>query len=660
MIRGSRIGYISTVLPFGDKGIERFALYLLLLKLVGPKSFEEVRTVEGIIYETFKEAAIAWALIDHDNEIEYILNEAFIRLLGKPLRRFFAILLYYWKPKNTKELWEKFKDKFCEDFVRYEKKKLNPKINMQEMYDKALYSISFYLSEINSNLQSVGLPLPVGPDTEFETTDIFYEVGDLTEEQINENYTSLNDCQKKTADEIIDSVTNKKNGFYFIDAPGGTGKTYMLNRIIEKLSFHGKKVCATASSGITAILLKGGGTLHSKLKVPFDLDKKKEPLDITRQSKRGQEILNMDLLIWDEAPMFSKDVLECIDKSFRDLRKDDRIFGGVTVVLSGDWRQILPVVHSGGNLRAATVQACHKKSELWHQVEILRLTENMRVKSGNPDSEWFKNWLLKVGEGKENFIDNNSISPELLIPERFILPSNQINDLINVIFPDISENIGERNYLDWISERGIIAGQNKVVSQINEICLGKLPGQEVTFASMDINELSPQEKDNALPIPTLNKYEEGGLPPHILKLKIGAPVILLRNMNPSEGHCNGTRYVVSDIHPRIIDLKIANGPRKGEIFPLMRVKLFNSNNKKYMKFSRKQFPIKLSFAFTANKAQGQSFNYVGVCLAMSDFFAHGQFYVSVSRATRPENLHILLRPDSRNIAQNVVYDEILD
>ena len=305
---------------------------------------------------------------------------------------------------------------------------------------------------------------------------------------------------------------------YFIDAPGGTGKTYLLNNIIEKLSHCGKNVCSAASSGVAAILLKGGGTLHGKLKIPIPIEEGSS-CRIKRQSKLAREIQKMDLLIWDEAPMFNKYHLECINRSLKDIRRNEDLFGGITLVLSGDWRQILPVVTSSKSLRPATVEETHKHSELWHNFEILHLTENMRVSSNDPDSLKFKKFLLDVGEGKLNKKDKYGITYQFDVPKKFLLQSNRIIDLIDTIFPDMGINMGNEEYLDWISERGIIAPTNKTVDYLNQICLKKLPGQEFIAISYDQNELYPYHKCTSVPIDNLQVCDVIGLPPHKLQLK---------------------------------------------------------------------------------------------------------------------------------------------
>lgn len=283
----------------------------------------------------------------------------------------------------------------------------------------------------------------------------------------------------------------------------------------------------------------------------------------------------------------------------------------------------------------------------------------MRVSANDAEGNRFKDFLLNVGDGKLNTRDQYELTSHLSIPEKYIVRSNKVASLVDIIFPDMDTNVGSQNYTEWITERAIIAPTNFEVNLINQICLDRLPGKEITLLSMDQNENASEFTSEPIPIDLLYSLNEGGMPPHELKLKIGAPVTLLRNMTPSEGHCNGTRYIVTRINRTNLQLKVASGKRKGELYTVPRIKFLSDDEDNNISFSRKQFPVKLSFAFTAHKAQGQSLEKVGVC-AKKDFFTHGQFYVAISRATDPNNLHILLKDANANSTSNVVYEEILD
>jgi hypothetical protein len=112
-------------------------------------------------------------------------------------------------------------------------------------------------------------------------------------------------------------------------------------------------VFVVASSGITSLLLLGGRTVHSRFKILINLHDE-STCNITQHMEVVELVRKADLIIWDEAPMMHRRALEAVDRTLRGLMQLDdaqvteKIFGGKTVVLGGDFRQILPVVPKGG------------------------------------------------------------------------------------------------------------------------------------------------------------------------------------------------------------------------------------------------------------------------------------------------------------------------
>ena len=154
----------------------------------------------------------------------------------------------------------------------------------------------------------------------------------------------LNDEQKP----LFDEFTASKDGLFFLDAPGGTGKTYLLSCVVAQMRSKGEIVLCTASSGLAAILLEDGRTVHGRFKCSPKSMSEDAYCGIGAETGLAQLMRQADCIIIDEGPALDVWVFDCVDRSLRDLRKCDKPFGGVKVIVSGDWRQCLPVVPRAG------------------------------------------------------------------------------------------------------------------------------------------------------------------------------------------------------------------------------------------------------------------------------------------------------------------------
>ena len=167
------------------------------------------------------------------------------------------------------------------------------------------------------------------------------------------------------------------------------------------------------------------------------------------------------------------------------------------------------------------------------------------------------------------------------------------------------------------------------------------------------------DNNNIYPIEFLNSLNPSGIPLAELKLKVGIPIMLLRNLAPNQGLCNGTRLVITQMTNRVIEARILCGNHAGELAFIPRITLIPSNSELPFIFKRRQFPIRVAFAMTINKAQGQSVKYVGLDL-QTPVFSHGQLYVALSRSISLYNIKVLLPYNNVDTATtNVVYPEVL-
>ncbi|CAN1224444.1 ATP-dependent DNA helicase PIF1, partial [Linum perenne] len=187
------------------------------------------------------------------------------------------------------------------------------------------------------------------------------------------------------------------------------------------------------------------------------------------------------------------------------------------------------------------------------------------------------------------------------IPPCFLLPTsnNPIAAIINYVYIDLSANYQSVAYN---RTRAIITPTNQTVSSISDYVLSQIHGVEIVYLSSD----------------TLKPY---------------SIVMLLRNFNPSAGLCNGTRILLTHLGEHTLRGLIIGGS-----------------------YERRQYPMRLCYAMTINKSQGQTIGHIGIYLP-SLVFSNGQLYVALSCARSVDGIHILLQNDStinEAITKNIV------
>lgn len=342
--------------------------------------------------------------------------------------------------------------------------------------------------------------------------------------------------------------------------------------------------------------------------------------------------------------MAHKKSLEALDRTLRDLRSKNEMFGRALVLLAGDFRQTLPVIPRA--TVADELAACLKSSYLWRHVQTLKLTTNVRVLMQNdPSAAEFSQQLLDIGNGK---VPVDNLTGLITLQPNFCQISQTKEQLIQSIFPNLPQNY--KNH-DWLSERAIMAGKNKDVNEMNAAILANIPSPEQTYRSVD----TVTNQDDIVNYPTefWNSFDLPGLPPHMLNLKIGAPIIMLRNINQPR-LCNGTRLTVKRLMNNVIEATILNGKYSGEDVLIPRIPMIPSDMP--FEFKRLQFPVRLAFAITINKSQGQTLSICGIDLEYP-CFSHGQLYVSCSRVGKPSVLFIYSTTHGKT--KNIVYQRAL-
>ncbi|MFA6143156.1 MAG: DEAD/DEAH box helicase [Candidatus Omnitrophota bacterium] len=392
------------------------------------------------------------------------------------------------------------------------------------------------------------------------------------------------------------------NECLFITGKAGTGKSTLLKYFKANT---GKKIVVLAPTGVAAVNI-GGQTIHSFLRLPPKIIQK----DTIKRLKDRSLFENLDMVIIDEVSMVRADLMDGIDYALRLNRGRMKApFGGVQMVFFGDLFQLSPVVENEAREllqeRYSTPYFFSAKVFNDRSIRSIELSTIYRQK----DSSFME--LL-------NRIRNKEYTKEDL-------------DTLNA-------RVQKDTAIPKKDETVILTTTNSLANAINQDRLSKLPGKEITYEAT-----------------ASGKFEESAYPTNTsLKLKKGAQVILIRN-DPAKQWVNGTLAkvialssdsIVVDIDGRVCDVPIVKWQ-----------KIEYSYNEDEDKIEDEvvgdfaQYPIKLAWAITIHKSQGQTFDKVVIDLGYGAF-THGQLYVALSRCTCLDGIR-LKRPVTPN---DIIFD----
>ena len=628
---------------------EKFYARLLLSVVTDVRNFQQLKTVDGVPHPTYREACLARGLLADDNEWKRTLEDGYHMQTGPRLRQLFVAVVANNQPSRPAHLWDLFKTKLCDDLQCFLSHHNAGTLSDVFIFDYGLYLIQMRLQREDKTMQTVGLPTPTHNwnallstnSSSLRTTFDPSEQGRLLETTLP----LLNREQRFAFSSILEAAIAHAPLTFFLQGAAGAGKTFVYNTLCYAACARNLNVLCVASSGIAALLLPGGRTAHSTLKIPIEIDKS-STCSISKRSAKASLLRETHLLIWDKCSMQNRLAFEAVDRTLQDVRGNNALFGGVTTVLRGDFLQKLPVFPFSSP--SDTLNAALISSPLWPSIEphFLKLEKNMRV-GDNPDEQHFALWQRQLARGELNDSDDT-----VAIPDFLHCADNSLHSLIECTYPNLSLPHGT----DYYRDHCILTPCNREAHEINDMMLARFPGQVYDLWSIDeaVDPDNPGNTETSYSPEVLHSACPSGFPQAHLRLKIGCPVIVLRNLHSDEGICNGTRGIVSRVSTRVVEVVLLDG----NTCLIPRIKLISADQQLPFHLHRHQFPLALSFAITINKSQGQSFSTVGIDLRIPAF-AHGQVYVAFSRGRSCKNTKCILSDKTTPHTKNIVLQQAI-
>ncbi|GAB9463668.1 hypothetical protein Gpo141_00001118 [Globisporangium polare] len=389
--------------------------------------------------------------------------------------------------------------------------------------------------------------------------------------------------------QIISLLAAKKSVFF--TGCAGTGKSFLLQHILKIGRQDKRRVYATATTGIAAYNI-GGMTLHHF--AGLDARPNLGRGDLLRQIQQKKDALmrwrDVEVLVIDEISMLDGRLFDDLEALARQLRRDTRFFGGIQLVLSGDFFQLPPVSRDRNDVTLCFESAAWRRGVR----DIVVLKEVFR-------------------QTNQEFVD--------------ILNAFRVGQPTDKMVATLNERYSSSAGLDWSAIH--IFTHNNDVLQTNTKRLEELGGKKYNFVSSDTGK---------------REYLSSCPAPPTISLKKDAHVMLTKTINPSSGLVNGSRGVVQGFTPQtnLPIVRFSNGATE-----IIQHEEFPVHVADTVLASRRQLPLTLAWAISIHKSQGLAFD--SAVLDLSRVFEFGQAYVALSRVRSLEGLRLRSRLRTSNL-----------
>ncbi|KAK4700477.1 ATP-dependent DNA helicase PIF1, partial [Phenoliferia sp. Uapishka_3] len=630
--RGSKVARIHTVRPgHGD------VFYLRVLLHNRPaRSYEELRTVEGVVYLSFQGAALALGLFSNSAEGVYTMQEAVASFKSPGQLRFLFVLLIT-EGSNAITLWEQFHHDIDDAF---------PADSTPFTTNRTLRQIAKLLCESNKTLDDFGLPgfeeLSLEVEAELE---YFEPMRARLQREADDNVAKMTEEQRGIYDILLDMALSGEAQvdhpyrLSFLSAKAGRGKTFVISTLAAALRAKGLIVIISGSTALAASNYERGRTTHHTYRLTVNDENINIRSQVTAASSRGKFILEGTVHIIDEMPMLNIAPWEAIHHGFQRITGNTtKTWAGRAIIGLGDFRQTAPVVKGGGPTAACL--ASIKSSALWTEFKLLTLTQPIRNAS-DPD---FADFVDTIGDGWD--MRRVDLTPML---KRL----SSMDEVLTFLFPP-----------DVLSDpptsiqRSFLSPLNLYVDEFNTEILSRLPGNARTYTAHDKIKEDDLAEIGLATEDYLSQLTANGVPAHQLHLKVGAIAVIMRNLSIEKGLVKNVRVIIKSCAQRFVEVElVASVGRASPTFCIPRIHFEFKPRFSSFTVIRSQIPLRLAYATTFNSCQGQTLAKVALD-QRTEVFAHGQLYTAISRI-RAREFGVVLLPEGAIDVANVCYKDLL-
>ena len=525
------------------------------------------------------------------------------------------------------------------------------------MYSSA--SLTFTSALLHVSCRAVGKSLDLG------TTDVLTSVPDAFElcQTSLEPAEALQKAKKlfkviakdPGQSEVVSAITSSiradEDQCFFVHGPAGTGKSTIANYITFSVLAAEKTVLNLATTGQAALQLPFGATAHSVCKIPIS-DEDVLTCTLGMNSDGARKLAAASVLQWDEWPNAKRSAWDSVLALLEQIKQQHpQLWKSKVIICYGDFRQIPPVLKGGTRDSIVNNSVC--KSSSWARF----ISYGLAVHHRQQEDREYAAWIERIGDG--TISARHCLSGE---------PGYISLDLCGCLYSEaatINFCFDALNDPHSCATKKILCPTNAAVDAFNTLVLDKLT-KVYLLAEFIKHSADSIEYDHGhtnieshMTAEFLHLQNENGVPPHALRLVVGALYQLVRNFSAADRLMNHTHVILRAVHANHLLIETLDG----RCFPLPRICFRWPLARGTTNIIRRQYPLRLAYASTFNGAQGSTLIRC-VLDSRTSPFTHGHLYVALSRVQDRHSIRVLTsleRCTDAGIAltKNIVWKELL-